>query len=102
MDGAREERQGAKISVLSKKKENRPEVQPQALERAAPVKDVELAKSIEQLRQSLEQIAAGREQPRPEGRETRPSGKPGLERAKRGLKPEDVKLLGELLQEYLT
>ncbi|MCI8453951.1 MAG: hypothetical protein HFE84_04985 [Lachnospiraceae bacterium] len=102
MESAREERQGGKISVISKKKESRPEIQPQAPERAAPVKEAELAKSIEQLRQSLEQIAAGREQAKSEPRELQRLEKSGLERAKKGLKPEDVKLLGELLQEYLT
>lgn len=64
--------------------------------------DDELTQSIEHLRQSLEQIAAGREQIKKEAKGTRNMDASGLERAGKELNPEDIKLLGELLQEYLT
>lgn len=63
--------------------------------------DDELAKSIDYLKQSLEQIAASREQNRREMKSVRGSDA-AAERVKRELKPEDLKLLGEILQEYLT
>ncbi len=63
----------------------------------------ELGRSIEQLRQSLDQIAAGKETRRRSERGTasRESEKT-MGKSRRELKPEEVKLLGELLQEYLT
>ncbi len=64
----------------------------------------ELRRSIDGLKQSLEQIAASRDQGKRDGKAL--SGeqqeRPGVERAKRELSQEDIKLLGELLQEYLT
>lgn len=106
---AQGERQGGKLSVLSRKKggsgddpvpftagarnEGRP----------AEGEEDELTKSIEYLRESLDQIAAGREQT---GREmqqaARQPEKENLQRARKELKPEDIKLLGEILKEYLT
>jgi len=62
----------------------------------------ELARSIDYLRQSLDQIAASREQSSRETPEQESVEKRGNERAKKELKPEDLKFLGELLQEYLT
>ena len=61
----------------------------------------EIAKSIEYLRQSLEQIAAGRDFARRDGA-ARPQEKAPSERVKKEWRQEDLKLLGELLQEYLT
>jgi len=58
----------------------------------------ELRRSIDGLKQSLEQIAASREQTKRDGK----SGNGSLERARGELNQEDIKLLGELLQEYLT
>ena len=62
----------------------------------------ELARSIEYLRESLDQIAAGREGGKREEPSSRQTEKEGLQRAKKELKPEDLKLLGDILQEYLT
>lgn len=64
----------------------------------------ELRRSIDGLKQSLEQIAASREQMKSDAMVTnmRVQENGGLERAKRELSQEDIKLLGELLQEYLT
>lgn len=60
----------------------------------------ELAKSIEHLRMSLEQIAAGRETNRQAM--LRQPEKTKTERLKKEFNQEDLKLIGELLQEYLT
>ncbi len=64
----------------------------------------ELRRSIDGLKQSLEQIAASRDQSDSEGRSGAVKKKENgsLERARRELSQEDIKLLGELLQEYLT
>ena len=71
--------------------------------RAAPGRNGnELARSIEYLRESLDQIAAGREGGKREEPSSRQTEKEGLQRAKKELKPEDLKLLGDILQEYLT
>ena len=64
--------------------------------------DDELAKSIDYLKQSLEQIAASREQARRELQVVKPPENANLERARKELSAEDLKFLGELLQEYLT
>lgn len=105
-ENAQNERPGSRFSVLSKKKESKQESISQEGSRAGARPDSsgedELAKSIEQLRISLEQIAASREQIRRETESSKSSEKSNLERAKKDLKPEDLKLLGELLQEYLT
>lgn len=62
----------------------------------------ELRKSIDGLKQSLEQIAASREQSMTDVgvTNTRINEGGSSERAKRELSQEDLKLLGELLQEY--
>ena len=65
-------------------------------------KDDELKKSIEYLRQSLEQIAASREHMGHDVQAVKNPENSSLERAKKELRPEDLKLLGEILQEYLT
>ena len=116
MEKSRTERPGAKLSVLSRKKDSGKELQ---RSRGQEMKDAEgggrqelaavseeaegdeLARSIEHLRQSLEQIAAGREQSR---RENQPKvlEKTLAGRVKKELNQEDLKLLGELLQEYLS
>ena len=70
-------------------------------EEALQPQEDEIAKSIEYLRQSLEQIAAGRDFARRDGA-ARPQEKAPLERVKKEWRQEDLKLLGELLQEYLT
>ena len=64
----------------------------------------ELAKSIDSLKQSLEQIAASRERDR-DRRDLQVVKSPDpekLDRARKELSAEDLKFLGELLQEYLT
>ena len=70
-------------------------------EEALQPQEDEIAKSIEYLRQSLEQIAAGRDFARRDGA-ARPQEKAPSERVKKEWRQEDLKLLGELLQEYLT
>lgn len=64
----------------------------------------ELRRSIDGLKQSLQQIAASREQAKSDVKTVnlRVQENGGSERAKRELSQEDIKLLGELLQEYLT
>lgn len=105
---AQTERQGGRFSVLSRKKGGGEDPVPAAAGardegRPANGGDDELAKSIEYLRESLDQIAAGREQIRREiSLSARQPEKENLQRAKKELKPEDIKLLGEILQEYLT
>lgn len=106
---AQGERQGGRFSVLSRKKDSsREEPVPRSAGtrdsgRPADGNEDELTKSIEYLRESLDQIAASREQSRRESEcSQRKPEKENLERARRELKPEDLKLLGEILQEYLT
>ena len=70
--------------------------------RMASYNEAELARSIDYLKQSLEQIAASRSQTSRENREPEPMERTVNERAKKELKPEDLKFLGELLQEYLS
>ena len=64
----------------------------------------ELRKSIDGLKQSLEQIAASREVTRADmktaNQKEQENG--GTERVRREFSQEDLKFLGELLQEYLT
>lgn len=62
--------------------------------------DDELAGSIERLRESLEQIAASRDNSRREY--AKPQEKGTAERSKKELRPEELKLLGEILQEYFS
>ena len=64
--------------------------------------EAELARSIDYLKQSLEQIAAGREQSKYEVCEPEETEKKVPEKTGKELKPEDLKFLGELLQEYLS
>ncbi|MGI5982294.1 MAG: hypothetical protein ACOX8F_02455 [Sakamotonia sp.] len=104
---AQRERAGARFSVLSRKREEeRNEEAPRENgtkeERDKTQNGDELARSIEYLRESLDQIAAGREGGKREEPSSRPDEKDGLQRAKKELKPEDLKLLGDILQEYLT
>lgn len=67
----------------------------------AEVHDAELTKSIDSLKRSLEQIAASREQSRRELQVVKSPEHEKMERARRELSEEDLKFLGELLQEYL-
>lgn len=112
---AQSDRQGGRFSVLSRKKDGRQEqvMQPAEAETArnemargdAARKNVqpeedELAGSIERLRESLEQIAASREGTRREF--AKPQEKGHAERTKKELRPEELKLLGEILQEYFS
>ena len=105
-----------RISLLSRKKNHKEPVVRQAVngkERPqnagkadnGPSRDEgELAKSIDSLKQSLEQIAASRERDR-DRRDLQVVKSPEnekLERARKELSAEDLKFLGELLQEYLT
>ena len=63
--------------------------------------ETDLAKSIDSLKQSLDQIAASREQTRRELQVVRTPENEKLEKVRKELSPEDLKFLGELLQEYL-
>jgi len=104
---AQTERQGGRFSVLPRKKEAVREEQtpgPACVRedgRQAEREEDELAKSIEYLRESLDQIAASREQTKKEASDPKRQ-KDKLDRAKKELKPEDLRILGEILQEYLT
>ena len=64
----------------------------------------ELRKSIDGLKQSLEQIAASQESMRTDVKAKSLQAQDGgvQEKVRRELNPEDLKVLGELLQEYLT
>lgn len=66
------------------------------------IQEEELAQSIDSLKQSLDQIAACREQARRELQVVKSSEQERVERARKELSAEDLKFLGELLQEYLT
>lgn len=97
------EHQNGRLSVLSRKKDGKQEraVQNTALERETVSQDEdELAKSIEHLRESLEQIAVSRDGSRREL--TRSQEKSAAGRTKKELQPEELKLLGEILQEYFS
>lgn len=99
------DRQGGKFSVLSRKRDNRQErtVPPlengKARDEAMPDED-ELTGSIERLRESLEQIAASRESTRRDIVKTKERG--AAEKTKKELRPEELKLLGEILQDYFS
>ena len=105
-----------RLSLLSRKKGHKEPVvrqavsgkeRPQHVSKAdnnATREEGELAKSIDSLKQSLEQIAASRERER-DRRDLQVVKSPDHEktdRAKKELSAEDLKFLGELLQEYLT
>lgn len=93
---ARSEKQGGRLSILTKKKSLKEEtVHPSSQED-------ELTKNIDYLKQSLEQIAAGREQEKLEEKSENNVRKTPTEQAKRELKPDQLKLLSEILTEYLS
>ena len=108
-DKAAEQR---KFSVLGRKKkrnepiidssENHLRIGGQENREMAP--EEELRKSIDGLKQSLEQIAASRELTRTENKSASAKNPEngGTERTHREFSQEDLKFLGELLQEYLT
>lgn len=108
------DRQTGRFSVLARKKDHREPVirsvssggrsdTDEKEESVTPEgSDDELVRSIDYLKQSLEQIAASREQNKRDLQSARGSDKGTEERVKKELKPEDLKLLGEILQEYLT
>ena len=95
------------VSALSKKrKRNEPIVTGNAggKEKRNLVSEEELRKSIDGLKQSLEQIAASREQTGTgiNGKAMEHKEADESVRTKKELNPEELKILGELLQEYLT
>lgn len=115
----RNERRHNRLTVLSKRRDKnesarqeqenireKAETQTAAtrteMPRATSYSDAELARSIDYLKQSLDQIAASREQGKREVPDVEHTEKTVSEKAKKELKPEDLKFLGELLQEYLT
>ena len=96
------DRQAGRFSILPRKRETGKKEEGYAVSGGD-----ELTRSIEYLRESLDQIAASREQLRREtgpesGKKNMSPEKEGLQRAQKELKPEDIRLLGEILQEYLT
>lgn len=100
----RGERKTENLAVLARKKESKvPAVR--QLKENKPRREEnadELEKSIGYLKQSLEQIAAGREQDKGETQAGRPSPKTTAEPIKKELSPEQMKLLSEILTEYLA
>lgn len=103
-ESAQGERQGGRLSVLSKRKEKAEPAVPKGKEAKAgdnPGKEEdELERNISYLQKSLEQIAASREHRRRE--DIWPEEKVLQNRGTSRLRPEDIKMLGEILQEYLT
>ena len=95
-----------RLSVLSRKKDRKEsavhQVKTEEPRQKSESREDELSKSIDYLKQSLEQIAASREQGMREVQASGSSENGSVDRAKKELKPEDLKLLGEILQEYLT
>ena len=99
--------EGKKLPLLSRKKGRKEPVaagiqKNTGVTENARTQEVELAKSIDSLKQSLDQIAASREQTRRELQVVRTPDNEKLEKARKELSPEDLKFLGELLQEYLN
>ena len=96
----------SRLSVLSRKKDRKEptvrQVKTEEPRQKIENREDELTKSIDYLKQSLEQIAASREQGKREVQTGSASENNSVDRAKKELKPEDLKLLGEILQEYLT
>ena len=105
-----------RLSLLSRKKGHKEPLVRQAVsgkerpqhankvDNSSAREEGELAKSIDSLKQSLEQIAASRERDR-DRRDLQVVKSPDpekLDRARKELSAEDLKFLGELLQEYLT
>ena len=94
---------GKRLTLLSRKKGRRePEIQQAMKSEGSLTQEAELAKSIDSLKQSLDQIAASRELARRDLQVVKPQENEKLERARKELSAEDLKFLGELLQEYLT
>ena len=95
-----------RLSVLSRKKDRKEsvvrQVKTEEPRQTAENHEDELSKSIDYLKQSLEQIAASREQGKRDPQSNGSAEGSSVDRAKKELKPEDLKLLGEILQEYLT
>lgn len=99
--------EGKKLPLLSRKKGRKEPVaagiqKNSGVPESARTQEAELAKSIDSLKQSLDQIAASREQTRRELQVVRTPDNEKLEKARKELSPEDLKFLGELLQEYLN
>ena len=96
----------SRLSVLSRKKDRKEsvvrQVKTEEPRQTAENHEDELSKSIDYLKQSLEQIAASREQGKRDPQSNGSAEGSSVDRAKKELKPEDLKLLGEILQEYLT
>lgn len=103
-----------RLTLLSRKKEHKEPLIRQAVKgKERPTasakadngparEEGDLAKSIDSLKQSLEQIAASRERDRRDLQVVKAPDNEKLERARKELSAEDLKFLGELLQEYLT
>ncbi len=94
-----QDRQNHRFSVISRKKESRsgtPEPEPETVSE----KSDELEQSIRYLQESLEQIAASRSSDREELLKTQ--NRAAQEHPKKTLHPEELKLLGEILQEYFS
>ena len=103
-----------RLTLLSRKKEHKEPLIRQAVKgKDRPMvsaktdngparEEGDLAKSIDSLKQSLEQIAASRERDRRDLQVVKTPENEKLERARKELSAEDLKFLGELLQEYLT
>lgn len=106
--GAGTKRQeGKKLSLLSRKRGRKEPVavgiqKNVSVPEQAKIQETDLAKSIDSLKQSLDQIAASREQTRRELQVVRSPENEKLEKIKKELSEEDLKFLGELLQEYLN
>ena len=96
----------SRLAVLSRKKDRKEsvvrQVKTEEPRQTAENHEDELSKSIDYLKQSLEQIAASRGQGNRDSQSNGPAEGSSVDRAKKELKPEDLKLLGEILQEYLT
>ena len=102
---AHRQKQNRKFSVL--KKSDRKDMEKNSIQAETSVQDGqangdELTRSISYLKQSLDQIAASRESGAWEEKSSCQQKNEGLDKAKKQLKPEDIQLLGEILQEYLT
>ena len=102
---AHRQKQNRKFSVL--KKSDRKDAEKRSGEAETSVQDGhangdELTRSISYLKQSLDQIAASRENGTWDEKSSCQQKNEGLDKARKQLKPEDIQLLGEILQEYLT
>lgn len=94
---AQGERQGSRLSVLPGKKEAAARGDGGGIKETQ--EEDELSKSICYLKQSLDQIAASRDMNRQ--KEEKPRENDVRDRVQKELRPEDIRLLGDILQEYM-